>query len=853
MKYKSCDNKDFNPCKEHEPKGCEHRPVNCPPPAPCLPPWRAGCSPEEQLRQAYKMVEFCLQRVDNMEDKACGVIEQIRRASIVDGAYYDKCVVKTEQGYDGEESAAYTVITIRHKDEHCNPVVMQLRPAFMNTTNSGLTEDAFHASECELADKMVSASHPMEGSTGWFGHTFLQGVPIPSNAAPDLFTMAFTKSGRLKWYKNDVVTADTLRRDGAYNSIGVHGVSVVDHQAAPENLRQFLPNKDVKASRVLIGQRNENKDIVILVCGDFEAQGLTSLRAAQIMAGYVDVAVEVASGGYACALDKGQVIFPPTKGVMPDLTAYWYVSNKCNFTNDYQRELALLMQKYGKLYWEVYLLKSRITNVENKLDEVVGRLDSLEERVTALEECCEWAREQIGMLWDETQRLQDEITRVEAESIARDEALGERIDGVIVDVSRVEQESKDRDAALQTNIDRVETESKERDTTLQTNIDRVETESIARDDVLDQRIDTERAERIAEDTRLNDRISDEVARINNELTEIERKLNTEISDRIAGDAALQSQVDTINTTITQIRSDLTALDEREAAHYAALNERMVTLETRIQTLLDLMTQLQTQIAELDRLITNMIETINEFKDLLIKLEELVNGFNDRITALEQCCEQVQGIIETIQTQIETINTNITEITQSITTINERLDGIDTTLETHRDKTNEILSIEESELIDLYTIGDDTAPQWATFKTKLVRSGNVVYAHLYVEYLSGQATITITDLPSSQMLFARVNVSASPNYVSMITSIGDQRGPRYLSLAPIANYVSASTTPFIGPAINVLYNTNNIVITLDFKVGSLALAINGTGPVSGFNNLMAVQPIGIAQIIQPLEG
>lgn len=634
-----------------------------------MPPPVPGCSPAQQMGAIYGRMKVMTDVFNKAMCRAGGTLDLIQKQAIATGAYYSPCTVKTEEGYSAADSSAYTITSIKSHDTQQRPVIMRVRTAYNNTTNSNVKEPAFSASEVELADKMFSAM-PLTDD-GWFGKVRVDGVPIPSVDRPDLYTVGFTKCGKMKWYSN-TASDDQLRRDTIMQSMGVYGVLINDGQLTGPEFRDKIPDYGVKKARVVMGQNYSERTTYVLTCGGYETTyGMLTSTCADILLGYgCDVAVELGSGGSAVALDKGKLMFTPDDAKVPELTAYWYISKKRCFVNDYQHEVGCLIQKYGQLQWELKLARDRLDVLEKEMDDAEGRLDSLEERMTAAENEIVLLQERVTHLENEVVRLEGKIDQEIQDRIDGDIALGERIDQEIADRTdadnalgaRIDQEIVDRTAADDALGVRIDDETAARiagDEALGHRIDDEEAARIAADHALDDRIDTEIAARIAADQALADRITNEVERLDGEINQIEADLATETTERKQADQVLTDAVGAL-------RSDLTALQNTVEEYNNTLTEITTGLRTDVSNLQTLYGELQAQIAAIDNLLLSLQEAISEIKQSLVSIESRLVVIDTRLADLENCCVEARAAIAQHTEQIaaldERVTTNETNIT-----------------------------------------------------------------------------------------------------------------------------------------------------------------------------------------------
>lgn len=578
---------------KHDKCTCKPYKPLCPSPLPPVPPpFHGPCTdPNIELHQLRQTVECYTQEVRHLLCGAESMLKQIEARAVSVGGYYDQKEVKVNEGYSSEDGSAYWLTRIKRKDRAGRLIKPELRLAYNDITNSNVKESIFDASECEYADKMWSAM-PVN-DMGWFGHVRQNGVPLPGNTANDFYTVGFSRKGTMHYFKNSTTSPSELSRNAIENSMGCLGVTAISGQKTDEGWRAGIVTPGEKIGRVLMGQNFETGDTFIIASGAYEeAQGLRTDTATDILLSHgCGTVVELASGSNAAETDKGKLLFAPDGNTIPTLTAYWYISRKRHFTNDYQREIAKLYQKYGRVQWEMRLLQNAVNDLQTDVGDLGDRVDNLEDRVTALET---WK----DIVDQELSDLSDELARVERESKERDTALQD-------DISRVEDESKQRDTQLQSNLDIVEQESKDRDELLQNSI-----EAVA-DDLADTnaKLEDEIAERKAE-----------IARLEEDIDTLEKGLAKEVADRTAADEDLQSQIDTLKTDLAAVKLKLSTLESTVQSNYDLMIELTSGLRDDVGNLQVLLAELQTQMAALDATVTFIQQSISQIETALNNLK-----------------------------------------------------------------------------------------------------------------------------------------------------------------------------------------------------------------------------------------
>lgn len=431
-----------NPCPPKDDCCPPDMPNFCPPPAPkpCpMPPVPSVVQGEnlfEAVNNLTNRVNICISTFNQVMEEGYRTLHNMEKAATANGSYYGPCEVWTEDGYNADEGAAYTLIHKACVDRRGEPIRVELHLAYNNTTNSKIEQSIFSASMNELADKIVVAQ-PM-GENGWYGNAIWRGCPIQSSEAPTLYTAGFTKGGVLRVYQNNVST-DQMLRDTIENAMGVSGILIQNGQICDDSYYENIPAYDQQDSRICIGQNMNTREVIFLVCGkenEVNKKGLTSKTAANILLQMgCSIAVEVCEGAPSGALDKGQMMFVPADNLVPNAYCYWYISRKCFYKNRYQEELAQLMQNYGTAMWQAYLNKIRIDAIYEEIDALKETDANLQSQITAnYETISKEIQDRIEAVNDLQKQINDEITN----RVNGDTALQAQVDAL----KQVDQEIK---------------------------------------------------------------------------------------------------------------------------------------------------------------------------------------------------------------------------------------------------------------------------------------------------------------------------------------------------------------------------------------------------------------------------
>lgn len=428
-----------NPCP---PKPCcpppPFQPQPCPPPMlkpmPCVPPAPSVCQGMdlyEAMNGLTDRVNTCIATYNDVMANSYQALRNLEHAAEANGAYYGDCEVSTEQGYYADEGNTYCVTRKKVVDRFGEPIRMQLKLAYDNTTNSKLEQPIDDASMIECAQVIASCE---VGDDGWVGNCFYKGAPLPSVESGDGYCVAFTRNGTMRVYSN-AINQSQLLNDGVENSMTCVGRIIVDGEVKDEVAAAVAPI-------VAMGQNTVTKEVFFVSAGSDANQvkqgltnrGLSSKACADILKGYgCDIAVVLSTGDNAMLLDKGKNAFVPS--TLPNQVkakAFWYITRKAHYKNDYDRQLAELIQNYGQLRYTALLNQLSILNLKNYTEAEINRIDA-----------------QLSNFKQQLEAFNVRLTDVEAKY----NALVERVDTVEADLAQVKQTINTLQQTVQNLID----------------------------------------------------------------------------------------------------------------------------------------------------------------------------------------------------------------------------------------------------------------------------------------------------------------------------------------------------------------------------------------------------------------
>lgn len=400
------------------------QPQPCPPPMPkpmpCVPPAPSVCQGMdlyEAMNGLTDRVNTCIATYNDVMANSYQALRNLEHAAEANGAYYGDCEVSTEQGYYADEGNTYCVTRKKVVDRFGEPIRMQLKLAYDNTTNSNLEQPIDDASMIECAQVIASCE---VGENGWVGNCFYKGAPLPSVESGEGYCVAFTRNGTMRVYAN-AINQSQLLNDGVENSMSCVGRIIVDGEVKDEVAAAVAPI-------VAMGQNTVTKEVFFVSAGSDANQvkqgltnrGLSSKACADILKGYgCDIGVVLSTGDNAMLLDRGENAFVPS--TLPNQVkakAFWYITRKAHYKNDYDRQLAELIQNYGQLRYTALLNQLSILNLKDYTEAEISRINV-----------------QLTEFLRQLEAFNVRLTEVESKY----NALVERVDTVEADLGQVKQ------------------------------------------------------------------------------------------------------------------------------------------------------------------------------------------------------------------------------------------------------------------------------------------------------------------------------------------------------------------------------------------------------------------------------
>lgn len=611
-----------------------------------------GMNEQEQLANLNCKMNELIELFNCNTDKVYGAYEEVVRSAVCNDAFYKEITV--ESGYLADASTSYELVHIPFVDCAGQPIYMEMGLAYNNTTNSGVTESVFDKALEVYADKILPAAE-----RGFQGVAIWKGAPIYSEASEPTralipgqcdYTLGVTENGFFKIYdtpndKDNSGMIKSMRQDKVRNSMGCAVIIRGGEYVVDNNL------SDMELPCTVMAMNYKTKERFILAIGkDNVASDITPEMIANLLKKYdVDVAALTSWGQQSYLLDKGQFSFMPTStdsdGIptVPQSTAFWYITKRRHFHNDYVKEVAALTIQMGENLWYDELASEAVDNL--KLDFVDLRND-LEQEIQDRED----ADTVLG------ERIDKEI----AERKAADTALDEKYAG---EVARL-------DGKIDALSQRVTDEVARLDELIEST-----KETLNAKDVKEVKV-THNGTRDTYQVVLNDgtvlgvdmivyNYDQLVQKLDNYAT-VEQRLDTEIQARKDADDALQALIEAEqqarangdSTLAQQIESVRTELTELIQGNTTSITGLQTALDTLTQTVQSNYTSLNERVSSNAENIANLQGTYGALQATVAALNETVTGLQQSFASTEESFENVKQTVSNIQTELNAFEERI---------------------------------------------------------------------------------------------------------------------------------------------------------------------------------------------------
>ena len=697
-----------------------------------------GTSAEEQMERVYAKVNELIHKQNEYTEKVYGAYDEIVHSAICNDAYYNEIV--TEENYLPEAGATYKVTHIPFVDRAGQPIFLQLGLAFDNTGVTGTPEPSSHASERFLADKLVPATNVPDAqeiadeADTYATLSVWKTAPIPLTDTSLPYVMGVTDSGFIKYYakpkaSEPVTTIDTqMHNDHIVNAMDVQGILVLDGTATPD---LYASNKDSQVTRTAIGMNYVTKERFIVV-----ATHVTSEQLANILVGFkCTIAVETANDDNATVMDKGVYQYIPesfsatTTPTAPQTRAFWYITKRRFYKNEYVEDVARLTQRTGQSLYENFLTLKAVDSIKEFAKELDRRLtQEVKDREDGDKALNNRVDKEIEDRTAEIARVDGRIDTEIADRKAEDEKLDNRITAEVQTLnSRIDTEVKTLNDRITAEVNTLNQTITALDARL-TAADVVAVEKTSEGALNQYRLKLHDSTYLEVPVETYD-YAQLVLKLQH-FAEVEQQLNAEIearkkaddaeaAARLAADTVLQGNIDAEKSARIaadeaeknareQADSNLTDTINNEATLRANADKALETsignvksqLESYINqtdaTLSEIQTDIQNLQAKDEQLQTDLTSATNTLNTLKKDYETFKQTSTDDIASLKSITSTLRSDVTALQTSVNTLtektaalDTTITSIQNSFNSLEISFESVKQTVQDLVDKVNNL--------------------------------------------------------------------------------------------------------------------------------------------------------------------
>ena len=390
----------------------------CPQPAPlpCVPRVPSvlpGYDLYESMLNLTNRVNLLIDTYNTTIGGAYSTLDNLYRAAQTNGSYYAPDEIWEENKFDATTNCQYTIIHKKAIDNCGNPIVCDLSFAFDDNQVTSATEPINKESYEQIADKIFIAQ-PVS-ATGPYGIIFNNGTYLKTGeSSTNLWTVGFTACGEMKVYSN-VTPVTQLQNDKIINSMGCPGVVIEYGELTDAAYIQNIPSYNTASARVLMGYNDVTRETLFMVVpknsGEATQPGMTTSQAAALfLKEGVTLAVEIIEGNSASILNAGMPYYVNNTYEWPSGSVFWFISKKCHYKNNLQRDVGELFQKYAANYTELLFAQKKIDSLRTDLTALEGRMDTAETNINGLKTAIQGLTTRINTAETEIDTLQSDLT-----------------------------------------------------------------------------------------------------------------------------------------------------------------------------------------------------------------------------------------------------------------------------------------------------------------------------------------------------------------------------------------------------------------------------------------------------------
>lgn len=445
------------PPEGHRPPPCEPEfcAIPVPPPImPVVPPPVPGFNPQAQMGAVIEKTNECIHRWNYIQANCFKALNDCVGAAKTSPVYYDDCEVHLEQGYSSDDSAVYHIVRVNKFDKAGCPIRVKLGLAYDNSTNSNVRQSMHDYSFVKSANVIMTAVNPAQ--EGWNGPAMWRGMAIAGTPNTEGYIAGFNALGTLKVYKGNVETTN-LCQDKIVDMIGAVTPIILDSEIT-EQAKALTTKKAITA----IGYNSGCGQTILFNVGITENPGMQGITVATILKEMgcntaVITAMQDATDEPSIGMEfLGRWTDVPAKYNDPQNVAFWYVSKRpeCGFKNDFETEIANLVQSTGycangitelrdkvenaqetadkalslaqdnankiatiqgqitEIYSKIDALDTRLTKVEGDITTIKGQIDTINQQITTINQAISSIREEISNITEQIAGITSSITNL---------------------------------------------------------------------------------------------------------------------------------------------------------------------------------------------------------------------------------------------------------------------------------------------------------------------------------------------------------------------------------------------------------------------------------------------------------
>jgi archaellum component FlaC len=396
----------------------------------------------------------CIHRWNYIQANCFKALNDCVGAAKTSPVYYDDSEVHLEQGYSSDDSAVYHIVRVQKYDKAGCPIRVKLGLAYDNSTNSNVRQSMHDYSFVKSANVIMTAVNPAQ--EGWNGPAMWRGMAIAGTPNTEGYIAGFNSLGTLKVYKGNVETTN-LCQDKIVDMIGAVTPIILDSEIT-EQAKALTTKKAITA----IGYNSGCGQTILFNVGITENPGMQGITVANILKEMgcntaVITAMQDATDEPSIGMEfLGRWTDVPAKYNDPQNVAFWYVSKRpeCGFKNDFETEIANLVQSTGycangitelrdkvknaqetadealslaqdnadkiatiqgqitEIYSKIDALDTRLTKVEGDITTIKGQIDTINQQITTINQAISSIREEISNITEQIAGITSSITNL---------------------------------------------------------------------------------------------------------------------------------------------------------------------------------------------------------------------------------------------------------------------------------------------------------------------------------------------------------------------------------------------------------------------------------------------------------